>query len=156
MNMTSPSRHRIIVPDEWLVHDIRGDNGAERQQETIRFLEAVVRRCDHFFIRRPSQFLEKAYDLWENSRTEMRHISKFLSGAVLYNSQKTTFVDEGILIPQELDEQVEEEDRYLVEALLANRESILVSSDQPLVECVKTKNLHACLRDTFLPEYLRR
>lgn len=152
--MASPSRQWIIVPDEWLVHDIWGDNGVEHQQEVLKFLERLVRQCDRFLLRRPSPFLDKTFDLMKDSRTESRYISKFLRLEVLYNSQKTIYVDESSPIPEELSEQVKQGDRYLVEALITNREAVLVSTDQSLVECIKAKSQSAYLRDKFLKEYL--
>jgi len=34
------------VVNEWLLHDLRGDNGQERQMEADRFLDTVIHRCD--------------------------------------------------------------------------------------------------------------
>ena len=152
--MTSSSRRWTIVPDEWLVHDIWGDNGEERQQEAVEFLEYLMRQCDRFLLRRPSPFLDKAYRLMKDTRREFRKISKSLRLEVLYNSQKTIYVDESSPIPEELSEGVKQGDRYLVEALVTNSEAVLVSTDEALIECLRAKSLRACLRDKFLQAYL--
>lgn len=153
--MTSSSRQWIIVPDEWLVHDIQGDNGVERRQEAERFLVTLIERCDRFLLRCPSLFTKKAYALMEDKRREVRRISRILHGEVLRDWRKTTFLYEGVPIPQELLDQVKQGDRYLVEALLTNREAVLVSTDQALVECLKAKSQPVYLRDKFLQEYLK-
>jgi hypothetical protein len=88
------------------------------------------------------------------SNSDIRCISKVLHLQILRNTKKTVFVEESIPVPQELLNQVKKKDQYLIEALLKNPESILVSTDQTLVDCLKSKNLRACLRDTFLQEYL--
>jgi hypothetical protein len=66
----------FIVPNEWLAHDLRGDNGGEKQKETFLFLEKVKDKCDKLVILDGSPFTEKIYKLMNDQRPQVRELSR--------------------------------------------------------------------------------
>jgi len=52
-----------LVVDEWLWADAGGDNGPERQKDSLRFLEAVFQRCDKIVIPNGTPFVDKFHEL---------------------------------------------------------------------------------------------
>jgi len=41
-----------IIPDEWLIYDLKGENGKEKQREAFKFLESVEEKCDSWWFLR--------------------------------------------------------------------------------------------------------
>lgn len=39
-----------LVLNGWIIHDLSGENGPRRQDEAVRFLEAVIEKCDRIVI----------------------------------------------------------------------------------------------------------
>lgn len=157
--MTSPPNQRAplnIVPDEWLLHDLWGENGEARQEETAHFMERVVLICDRFVLRRPSPFLEKTQQLVKMAAQDprIRRLSKFFHLRVLRDPRKAAFVDEVQSVAPSLLDGVKDDDRYLVEALTSTRDAILVTTDNTLAEWLRAKKQTVLLRDEFLPKYL--
>jgi rRNA-processing protein FCF1 len=36
----------LLILDEWIIHDLQGDNGSEKQKESYKFLEKIKEKCD--------------------------------------------------------------------------------------------------------------
>jgi hypothetical protein len=36
----------LLILDEWIIHDLQGDNGEEKQKESSAFLYKIKERCD--------------------------------------------------------------------------------------------------------------
>ena len=49
----------ILIIDEWLWHDLAGENGEEKQKEAFRFLECIFKICDKIAIMENSPFIKK-------------------------------------------------------------------------------------------------
>lgn len=66
------------VVNEWLLHNLKGENGQERQREADKFLDILYRRCDIIVFVPGSPWAKKAYELMEFSDPKRRLLSKKL------------------------------------------------------------------------------
>lgn len=139
----------LIIPDEWLVHDLRGNNGEKAQREAHSFLEKVYAKCDRLVILEGSPFVSKVYKLlFKDSRLLVRLISKFFSCSFLQNSEKCIKLTDVKGLPTSLQEVVPCEDRYLFEIRETLQEGVIVTTDKSLTSLPEVKS-----RDDFLEKY---
>ena len=84
-----------LILNEWVIHDLRGDNGEQCQTEAFQFLSQVEAKCDHLVLLRGSPWMEKAYDLMRESylNLKIRLISKFLQTSFILNPLKSATFD---------------------------------------------------------------
>ncbi len=147
-----------LVLDEWLLHDLRGENSRQAQRETIEFLERLRERCDHIAVLRGSPWMQKAYDLMAQSEVRVRPLSKFLHLAILQDSKKCRFFDPGVLpIEEKLAAKVPADDLYLVECYFAAGAKAIITTDQVLADSVRSVSdttVNVRLRPEFLSDYM--
>lgn len=147
---------KLLVINEWLLHDLFGENGKILQQKGIEFLSILKNGDDRIAVLRESAWLEKAYSLMEQNNIVLRRISKFLHQSILLDSRKCLFV--GRLEIQPLSEEMqqiipEQKDYYLVQTLLATSANLIVTTDVPFYEALGKLEIPAKLRDEFFKEY---
>ncbi len=53
----------ILVLNEWIFHDLLGENGRDRQWETATFLKAFHLSSDRLVLPREGRWTQKAYGL---------------------------------------------------------------------------------------------
>ena len=71
----------ILIIDEWLWHDLAGENREEKQKEAFRFLECIFKICDKIAIMENSPFIKKFWQLL-NALTPMFGFECFCKGIV--------------------------------------------------------------------------
>ena len=148
----------IIVLNEWIFHDLWGENGEGRQDETVQFLLAFQRSEDSFVIPNESRWIDKAYRLMGLTDTRGRIINRLFSRLLYEDVDRALRIrpEEESVIPDELLSHLPEEDRYLVSAYLIAEADTLVTTDIPLHNALSHSDLVFCqMRDDFLSEYLR-
>lgn len=69
---------RCWVVDEWLLHDLKGDNGPKRQKEANLFLDKLLSQCDVIVFVEKSVWAKKAYELMDCIDLTRRLLSKKL------------------------------------------------------------------------------
>lgn len=146
-----------LILNEWVIHDLSGENGQERQTETYQFLERVERKCDHLVLLRGSSWMTKAFQLMKESDERLVYYSKFLQGSFLSNLSKCKIFDtnEIAAIPRNVQAVVPSDDSYLIALYLTEPKSIIVTTDVKLVEALsKLSNITVRLRDEFLTDYI--
>lgn len=74
----------MLVVDEWLIHDLRGDNGRKRQYQADRFLDELLRRCSRIVFVEGSTWAEKAYELMKHVDPIRRQLSKKLHSILCF------------------------------------------------------------------------
>ena len=67
-----------IVINEWLPHDIRGDNGLLAQQRVGVFMEALRNGDTRIVVLRESKWETKVWQLWNERDTRIQLLSKLL------------------------------------------------------------------------------
>ena len=123
----------ILVLNEWIFHDLLGENGVDAQRETAIFLDAFHSSSDGLVLPSEPRWIRKAYRLMILTNPLLRHSSKQFQ-SILQDSKSTIdsrSLDE-VDIPQELLDQVPGEDVYLVSAYLSSGADLIVTTDQGL------------------------
>lgn len=148
---------RCFVLNEWFLHDLRGDNGVLRQEESASLLQVLIKGPDRIAVLRGSEWMAKAYRLMKHHDRLVLELGKVLSQGLILNSDNCSIIGQGDLrpLPEELAQIELKEDAYLFETYYAVSADLLVTSDRRLVDKVSTiQNLNLILRDEFLEGYL--
>lgn len=143
----------ILILNEWIFHDLLGENGDDRQREAAVFLNAFRSSGDRLVIPSKKRWNDKANRLMRQSDARLRIISK-LFHSLLRNPAKATQQRTTPDIPDELLNRLPKEDIYLVEAYLSAGADKLITTDQPLFDSLADSEIVSCrMRDEFLPSY---
>lgn len=138
-----------IIPDEWLIHDLVGENGEEARDATINFLGDVIRKCDKLVIVRNSPFSSKILSmLAKNEETIIRRIWVYFRRQFIENSRKCVILKGGEPIGTDLLKKIPPSDQYLFEARQALGEGVIVTTDSDISDLPGVR-----LRADFLAEY---
>ena len=144
----------IFVLNEWLFEDLLGRNGSNKQEETRQFLLALQVSEDKFVIPSKKRWNDKGYSLMTQRDIRLQGISKLFNSLRL-NSDKAIAQVTTPEIPEDLLDQLPEEDVYLVSAYLSVGADIIITTDQPLSDSLDDSKLVSCqMRDEFLSNYL--
>ncbi len=139
----------VIIPDEWLVHDLRGDNGEKAQRESMSLLGSVTRKCDKIAILAGGPFADKIYTLlMKDNNVEIRRISRYFRLQFIMNSVKCVMLPYAKEIDEQLSSKIPPSDRHLFEIREALGEGLIVTTDSDLSELQGVK-----MRSEFLREY---
>ena len=145
----------ILVLNEWVFHDLLGDNGEAFQRQTAAFLNAFHASRDKLVLPREPRWTRKAHRVMGQGDARLRNSSKQLK-TLIYNSDRAVDVQTTARLdaPEELRDSLPEEDVYLVEAYLSAGADTLVTTDQGLHEALADSVVVSCrLRDEFLSGY---
>ena len=130
---------QTFILDEWIIHDLAGENGEENRREAYTFLEKLVRKCDKIAVLLGSPFLQKAYSILMKSRdVTTRKMSKFFFRAIIYDSKKCILLRHVKRLPEELEDKVPKDDQYLYQIQLATQGTI-ITTDKELQKLPNTK-----------------
>ena len=145
----------IVVLNEWIFHDLLGQNGPEFQRETARFLDAFFSSSDVLVFPTEPRWTRKAYQLMTLTDPQLRNTS--LQFHTLLQDQdraKDVRMMERRAMSQELLNQTPEEDQYLVSAYLTANADTLVTTDTNLHNALSDSDLVSCrMREEFLAGY---
>lgn len=138
------------------MHDLNGDNGDLKQEETIVFLSKLIKSNDKIIVREGSPWLAKAYQLMKNSDPKVKVGSKSLHSLIRDSIRCELVSDISIRpLPSEISRVIPKDDIYLVETLYVYRDSILVSTDNTLLEIVRDNlKFDPVHRDHFVKTYI--
>ena len=143
----------ILVLNEWIFHDLLGENGEDRRRETVRFLIAFRSSEDMIVIPSETRWKDKAFSLMRQGDPRLIAISKLLH-SLLRNTNKAMPQSAAPEIPTDLLSRLPEEDVYLVSAYMAANANNLVTTDQGLFDSLADSELISCqMRDEFLSGY---
>jgi len=148
---------RLIVLNEWLLHDLRGDNGRDFQSQSFEFLQALIQKPDRIAVLRASPWVTKAYNLMKHHDPLVLEIAKLLHKGILLDLSKCLQLNRHDLIPLPVALQHIElkEDKYLFDLCHSANADLIVTSDTRLIEKVALiEEIRLALRQEFLSEYL--
>lgn len=139
----------IIIPDEWFIHDLKGDNGEERQSETFSFMEKVFEKCDRLAVIVGGSFMNKFNNLlMSDSRLKISLSSRYLNLAFFINPSKSI----KLTIVQELNEEIKNQipigKEYLYQIYQTLGEGKIITTTKDLENIPNTY-----FRDEFLSDY---
>jgi len=141
----------ILIIDEWLWHDLAGENGEERQKEAFEFLMGILRICDRIAVMENSPFVNK---FWDFSKVMDSKVIKLFKNGFLHNSDKCRLCEytDSYTLPG-----IKPDDLYLYNLYcILEEERCVITTDRPLIEVFKKEGLKAYHRDEFLSDYLRK
>ena len=146
----------IVVLNEWVFHDLLGDNGSESQRETANFLTVFFSSSDMLAVPPEPRWMRKAYQLMTLTDSQLRNTSLQFH-TLLQDLDRVRYarIEQQEPVPQELLARTPEEDIYLVSAYLTANADTLVTTDTALHDALSDSDVVACrMRDEFLAEYL--
>ena len=147
----------ILVLNEWVFHDLLGENGAPAFEETTAFLVAFQRSNDKLIVPAEVRWREKAFRLMQLSDLRGRAISKLFQ-SLLRDADRSIWIPPGeleIRYRDRIPDQTPPEDVYLVIAYLSGEADLLVTTDQPLFDALwETDAINCLIRDDFMHAYL--
>lgn len=158
--MTPERPRKCIVLNEWLFHDVLGENGPEHQRETIDFLELILNSSSmRIAFLRPSPWARKAISLWSSTAPLIRKASKLIYWGILHDSSKCHILDDVDVKPlsKSAQEHLPDEDHYLIQTYLASDAELLVTTDGKLISAIAqlaSPTIQAQHRDDFLRDVL--
>ncbi|MHA2612170.1 MAG: hypothetical protein V2G33_07290 [bacterium JZ-2024 1] len=145
---------RIFIIDEWLWSDLNGDNREKKQKEAFCFLKTLYEKCDRIAVAKGSKFQQKAWNFSKNAALDAmkRKIAKVYFNKIRINSLKYEEIDiegeEGVDL-----EGINPDDIYLVRTYYKTMAPI-ITTDNKLMDFLKSRSIPCKLRDEFLQEYL--
>ena len=146
----------IIVLNEWIFHDLLGDNGPERRRQTWAFMDAFESSGDRLVIPNEERWMRKAQGLMLRQEPEGKAIGKIVNRIIWNPRIAVRFETDAALIPEDLLRETPSEDIYLVEAYLSAGADTLVTTDEGLHGALADFAVVDCLlRDDFLAGYHR-
>ena len=147
----------LFTLNEWVFHDLLGQNGDDAFRDTAGFLISFAVSNDRLVIPNEERWKWKAFQLMELSHPLGRDLSKLFHG-LLRNPNRAFFVtdeEEAPPISQELQEQTPPEDLYLVLAYVATDADLLVTTDEDLHSVLAEHDEVNCrMRNDFLTSYM--
>jgi hypothetical protein len=146
----------VFVINEWLWHDLSGDNGRPAQRDTFEVIEKLSKSDHRIVVIKGSSFDQKAWNLCRNDNPMIvQRIAGVYVANLRQNSDRCLILkrNELVAIPAELAGATNPDDHYLVQALLTVAGAILVTTDNALCEAVNNAGHHCLSRNEFLTTY---
>lgn len=157
----------LLILDEWIIHDLSGKNGEDKQKESYKFLEKIKERCDKICWIEGSKFSKKFYDFCEFVGKklfdpELRKKIVLLKGSFYYHLSKAENIrlDELSIEVEEYNhifKDIKDDDHYLIKAYFylrqKNIEPIIITTDRELIENLRKHNIPIEHRDDFIKKY---
>jgi len=151
--MSNTSKSFII--DEWIWHDLSGENGEEKRRESFKFLHLVFEKCDKIATIKNSKFEKKFFNFSERTDPFSHKIMKFYRNYIFYNSEKYIRLndEECEQISEDIPSEINQDDHYLVR-LYYNLHCPIITTDNPLLKVLENYQIQCEHRDNFLPHYI--
>ena len=145
----------ILVLNEWVFHDLLGENGQEAFRETSEFLIGFMRSGDKVVVPAEARWKEKAYRLLTMSAPRRRAVSQLFHSLIRDPSRSILLQpDEIVSTSRDSYDWVPSEDTYLVLAYDSSGADVLVTTDQGLAQAIAEYDGVNCrMRGDFLTEY---
>jgi hypothetical protein len=128
-----------IVINEWIIHELAGENGINAQSESASFLQSLHASSETIVVLRGSPWMTKAFNLMKANSPAVRILSQFLNLAILKNASKCRFIEQSEIqpLPNDLAAEVPADDIYLFQTAIAGNAEVIVTSDLRLIDQVK-------------------
>ena len=147
----------MLVINEWLFQDIKGENGQPKRQETGNFLAQFALGQDKFAALNGEPWMEKAFELMTHSAPDIRRLSKLLRSLII-NPSKCVILQLGDVAdaaPQDAIDVAPDEDIYLIQTYYAANADLLITTDEGLHNAfVSRQDVEVMFRNPFLEDYL--
>ena len=145
----------ILVINEWIFHDLLGENGQDSFRETARFVIKLDRSVDTMVMPVEERWKAKANRLWGMANPVERQVGRLLLNLFL-DSKRCIRLESGDMPATSLVDYdwAPTEDVYLIEAFVASSADLLVTTDVALFQAIEQHGQFSCqMRDDFLAGY---
>ena len=145
----------ILVLNEWIFHDLLGENGPEAREATSNFVKRLFGSTDKIVLPNEQRWKSKAYLLMTSPTPSLRQISQLFHSLLRDSNRCVVLNTEDIpTTPQGAYDWVPAEDVYLIEAFVESNADLLVTTDETLFDRVDEHGGYNCqMRDEFLSSY---
>ena len=148
---------KLLVINEWIFQDIKGENGQLARDETARFLTQFKQGQDKFAVLKVSPWAKKADELMRHGDFRIRTLSKLMR-SMIFDLNKCCILqpeDVKIAAPQDAIAAVPKEDVYLIQTYYAAGADLLITTDEGLLTAFASRqDVEVIHRDNFLENYL--
>ena len=145
----------ILVINEWIFHDLLGDNGPQAFEEAEIFFRKLFQSDDWIVMPSEQRWRGKAFQLMTSPSPGIRQVSQLFHRLLRDSNRCIVLNPEDI--PQAPDGEYDwapSEDIYLIEAFIAANADLLVTTDETLFDRVAEHGQFTCrMRDEFLAVY---
>ena len=148
---------KLLVINEWIFQDIKGENGQPARDETARFLTQFKQGQDKFAVLRESPWAKKADELMKHGDLRIRTLSKLMRSMIFDLNKCCILQPENVKIaaPRDAITVAPNEDIYLIETYFAADADLLITTDEGLLEAFASRqDVEVIHRDAFLNDYL--
>lgn len=148
---------RCLIINEWIFHDLLGENGLDAQSESVEFLAKLISGPDKIAVLEGSAWTNKANLLMTSNDPAISRLSKLLRNSLLLDPNNCRLVNHTEIspLPAEFNQIDLKEDLYLFETFFAVAADLIVTSDERLCDKVKgIESVKLVLRNEFLKDYL--
>ena len=155
--MLDDSPTKLLVINEWLFQDIKGENGQSKRRETARFLTQFAQGRDKFAALNGKPWITKVYELMTHSTPDIRRLSKLVRSLIIDPSKCVILQPDDVTdaAPQDAIAAAPEEDVYLIQTYYAAGADLLVTTDEGLLDAFESReDVQVVHRDDFLKNYL--
>lgn len=145
----------ILVINEWIFHDLLGENGLERFRSAAAFLVKLDGSNDRIVMPPDERWRRKAFQLMTATSPAQREVSKVMH-RLLLDSERCIRPENDDMPEESLTsyDWAPEEDFYLLQAYSAATADLLVTTDETLFQAILEHGQFTCrLRDEFLSTY---
>jgi len=148
-----------FVFNEWLLHDLFGENEVDAQKSAQDVLKKVVVKHDRIAFMLGTSWTKKTWDLMKKAKDDKTRSASKLLQAILYNPEITRIVHlkNAQPIPQPLADQIPPDDLYLFQTYFAANVDALITTDRKLlktIDAIQDANVVIRLKQDFVKEYL--
>ena len=147
----------VFVINEWLWHDLSGENGTEAQTESLKAVIQFRNSKHRLVVAEGSSFDQKAWKLCKSHDMMIRQVVvRDYVLAVRWDLNRCVVLKPHNMaeLPDDLAHSTKPDDHYLLRCLLSVEEAILVTTDGDLCEAVVRAQKPCLSREQFLAEYL--
>ena len=145
----------VLIINEWIFHDLLGENGPEAFEATRGFVKRLFHSTDWIVAPNEQRWRRKAYQLMTSTSPEQRQVSQLFHSLLMDSNRCIILNPEDIPeVPKGTYDWAPCEDVYLIEAYVASGADILVTTDKTLFDSVAEHGEFVCrMRDEFLSTY---
>ena len=143
----------LLVLNEWVFHDLLGENGGTQFRETARFLYQLRQSDDTLVIPAETRWNEKAFRLMAMQNLAGIAISKLFHNLMRDPHKAVIQPPDSPPTPDYLSD-IPDADVYLVQAYLSAGANLLVTTDTELCAALSRIDAVNCsMRAEFLADY---
>jgi hypothetical protein len=151
-----------IVFDEWIFHELGGEDGPDKQQETFNLLIKLINICDKIVVLDDSPFVQKWDTYYAESRSDRdrRAMCDYLFAMIFSNELKIHKLTQRDIkpLPKDLIKLVPVSDHYLIQSYLKvqHKGGFVVTTDGNWKhEKLINKSMDIRMRDEFINQYMK-